>query len=66
MTPVIDLRVRLGSTDNEITDETRMIIVQVGDIEVGWIVDEANDVITVHQEEVESSTDSAEKKDCHG
>lgn len=62
MTPVIDLRVRLGSTDNEITDETRMIIVQVGDIEVGWIVDEANDVITVHQEEVESSTDSAEKE----
>ena len=66
VTPVIDLRVRLGSTDNEITDETRMIIVQVGDIEVGWIVDEANDVITVHQEEVESSTDTAEKKDCHG
>ncbi|NQW95452.1 chemotaxis protein CheW [Bacillus altitudinis] len=62
VTPVIDLRVRLGSTDNEITDETRMIIVQVGDIEVGWIVDEANDVITVHQEEVESSTDSAEKE----
>lgn len=62
VTPVIDLRVRLGSTDNEITDETRMIIVQVGDIEVGQIVDEANDVITVHQEEVESSTDSAEKE----
>ncbi|WP_394156759.1 chemotaxis protein CheW [Bacillus altitudinis] len=62
VTPVIDLRVRLGSTDNEITDETRMIIVQVGAIEVGWIVDEANDVITVHQEEVESSTDSAEKE----
>ncbi|TFW47580.1 chemotaxis protein CheW [Bacillus sp. 005/A4HT-01/001] len=62
VTPVIDLRVRLGSTDNEITDETRMIIVQVGGIEVGWIVDEANDVITVHQEEVESSTDSAEKE----
>lgn len=62
VTPVIDPRVRLGSTDNEITDETRMIIVQVGDIEVGWIVDEANDVITVHQEEVESSTDSAEKE----
>ncbi|WP_144665410.1 chemotaxis protein CheW [Bacillus altitudinis] len=62
VTPVIDLRVRLGSTDNEITDETRMIIVQVGEIEVGWIVDEANDVITVHQEEVETSTDSAEKE----
>ncbi|MBR3379587.1 MAG: chemotaxis protein CheW [Bacillus sp. (in: Bacteria)] len=62
VTPVIDLRVRLGSTDNEITDETRMIIVQVGDIEVGWIVDEANDVITDHQEEVESSTDTAEKE----
>lgn len=62
VTPVIDLRVRLGSTDNKITDETRMIIVQVGDIEVGWIVDEANDVITVHQEEVETSTDSAEKE----
>ncbi|MGX9289776.1 chemotaxis protein CheW [Bacillus sp. A015] len=62
VTPVIDLRVRLGSTDNEITDETRMIIVQFGDIEVGWVVDEANDVITVHKEEVESSPDSAEKE----
>ncbi|WP_353855738.1 chemotaxis protein CheW [Bacillus sp. Bos-x628] len=58
VTPVIDLRVRLGATDHEITDETRMIIVSVGEIEVGWIVDEANDVITVYQEEVESSPDS--------
>lgn len=62
VTPVIDLRVRLGSTDHDITDETRMIIVSVGEIEVGWIVDEANDVITVHQEEVEPSPDSIEKE----
>ncbi|MGE6631422.1 chemotaxis protein CheW [Bacillus sp. NPDC077027] len=61
VTPVIDLRVRLGSNDQDITEETRMIIVSVGDIEVGWIVDEANDVITVHQEEVEAAPDSTEK-----
>ncbi|MCR8630791.1 chemotaxis protein CheW [Paenibacillus radicis (ex Xue et al. 2023)] len=47
VTPVIDLRGRFGFTENEYTDNTRIIIVAVKDIEVGLIVDSANDVIDV-------------------
>ncbi|MBV5120466.1 chemotaxis protein CheW [Bacillus halotolerans] len=61
VTPVIDLRKRLSLPEYEITDETRIIIIAYRDIEVGWIVDEANDVITVHESEVESAPESVQK-----
>ncbi|MFH5183191.1 chemotaxis protein CheW [Paenibacillus sp. TAB 01] len=47
VTPVIDLRGRFGFPESEYTDNTRIIIVAVKDIEVGLIVDSANDVIDV-------------------
>ncbi|MDF2964042.1 MAG: chemotaxis protein CheW [Paenibacillus sp.] len=47
VTPVIDLRGRFGFPESEFTDNTRIIIVAVKDIEVGLIVDSANDVIDV-------------------
>ncbi|OXM84689.1 chemotaxis protein CheW [Paenibacillus rigui] len=47
VTPVIDLRGRFGFAESEYTDNTRIIIVAVKDIEVGLIVDSANDVIDV-------------------
>ncbi len=58
---VIDLRKRLNLPEYEITDETRIIIIAYRDIEVGWIVDEANDVITVHESEIESAPESIQK-----
>ncbi|MEK3710167.1 chemotaxis protein CheW [Bacillus sp. FSL K6-1005] len=61
VTPVIDLRKRLSLPEYEITDETRIIIIAYGDIEVGWIVDEANDVITVQESEIESAPESVQK-----
>ncbi|MCY8472871.1 MULTISPECIES: chemotaxis protein CheW [Bacillus] len=61
VTPVIDLRKRLSLPEYEITDETRIIIIAYRDIEVGWIVDEANDVITVHESEIESAPESVQK-----
>lgn len=53
VTPVIDLRGRFGLEEAEHTDNTRIIIVSVADLEVGMIVDAANDVIDVHEEFVE-------------
>lgn len=47
VTPVIDLRGRFNFAESEYTDNTRIIIVAVKDIEVGLIVDSANDVIDV-------------------
>nr|WGE02397.1 chemotaxis protein CheW [Bacillus subtilis] len=61
VTPVIDLRKRLNLPEYEITDETRIIIIAYRDIEVGWIVDEANDVITVHESEIESAPEGVQK-----
>lgn len=51
--PVIDLRGRFGLGESEYTDSTRIIIVAVKDIEVGLIVDSANDVINVDTDIIE-------------
>ncbi|MDO3676298.1 chemotaxis protein CheW [Paenibacillus ehimensis] len=53
VTPVIDLRGRFGFPETEYTDNSRIIIVAVGDIEVGLIVDSANDVIDVNSDHID-------------
>src|SRR5690625_250811 len=55
VTPVIDLRVRFGIEETEFTDATRIIIVYFDDMEVGLIVDAANDVIDIPQQSIEPS-----------
>ncbi len=57
VTPVIDLRKRFGLQELEDTDSTRMIIVSKDDIEVGFIVDAANDVIDIHSDIIEPAPD---------
>lgn len=52
--PVIDLRSRFGLPEMELTDNSRMIIVSTGDIEVGMIVDSANDVADLDSDLVEN------------
>jgi len=53
VTPIIDLRKRFGLQELEETESTRMIIVSKEDIEVGFIVDAANDVIDIHKDIIE-------------
>lgn len=50
VTPVIDLRGRFGFPEAEYTDNSRIIIVAVQDLEVGLIVDSANDVIDIDED----------------
>ncbi|GAB6933462.1 MAG TPA: chemotaxis protein CheW [Calditerricola sp.] len=57
VTPVIDLRSRLGLKERPYTDETRIIIVSVDDKDVGLIVDAANDVIDLPASSVEPPPD---------
>lgn len=45
--PVIDLRGRFGLEETANTDSTRIIVVAVNELEVGMLVDSANDVIDV-------------------
>lgn len=47
VTPIIELRNRFGIEVVDHTDSTRIIIVAVGDMEVGLIVDAANDVVDI-------------------
>jgi purine-binding chemotaxis protein CheW len=53
VTPIIDLRKRFGLEELSYTESTRMIIVSMNDMEVGFIVDAANDVIDIHQDIIE-------------
>ncbi|HET7629080.1 MAG TPA: chemotaxis protein CheW [Bacillales bacterium] len=57
VTPVIDLRKRFDFEKLEETEETRMVIVHVDDIEVGLIVDAANDVIDIPADAIEPPDD---------
>lgn len=47
VTPVIDLRIRFGMEAIDDTESTRIIIVYFEGMEVGLIVDTANDVIDI-------------------
>ena len=55
--PVIDLRGRFNLPESDYTDNTRIIIVAVKDaskqMEVGLIVDSANDVIDIDSDRIE-------------
>ncbi|RXI97988.1 chemotaxis protein CheW [Anaerobacillus alkaliphilus] len=53
VTPIIDLRNRFGIEEIVSSESTRIIIVAVGSMEVGLIVDAANDVVDIPTELVE-------------
>lgn len=53
VTPIIDLRKRFGLKETEYTDTTRIIIVNLDDMEVGLVVDAANDVIDIPASSIE-------------
>lgn len=52
--PVIDLRGRFGLPEAEYTDQTRIIIVSVNDMQVGFIVDSASDVIDLNSDSIDT------------
>ncbi|MCP1426143.1 purine-binding chemotaxis protein CheW [Paenibacillus xylanexedens] len=52
--PVIDLRGRFSLPETEYTDQTRIVIVGVEDMQVGFIVDSANDVIDIKSSAIDS------------
>ncbi|MBD3918259.1 chemotaxis protein CheW [Paenibacillus sp. PR3] len=52
--PVIDLRGRFGLEETVTTDNSRIIIVAANELEVGFIVDSANDVIDIDTESIDT------------
>ncbi|MCP3739115.1 chemotaxis protein CheW [Rossellomorea sp. BNER] len=53
VTPIIDLRSRFDLLPQEQTDNTRVIIVNIEGMEVGLVVDSANDVLDIPLEIIE-------------
>ncbi|XJZ28519.1 chemotaxis protein CheW [Bacillota bacterium Lsc_1132] len=53
VTPIVDLRKRFGLGESEYSDSTRIIIAVIGDLEVGLIVDAANDVLDISSDSIE-------------
>jgi len=53
VTPIVDLRNRFGIEAIEDSDNTRVIIICVKDIEIGLIVDAANEVIEIEETKIE-------------
>ncbi len=52
--PVIDLKKRLNLPQQMSTEDTRIIIVKVGELSVGMIVDAVSEVMTINQENIDS------------
>lgn len=53
VTPIIDLRDRFDVTTTVSSENTRIIIISEEDMEVGFIVDAANDVMDIQKETIE-------------
>ncbi|UOQ47855.1 chemotaxis protein CheW [Gracilibacillus caseinilyticus] len=53
VTPIIDLRERFGMESVAYTESTRIIIVHMGQFNVGFIVDAAYDVLDIPEESIE-------------
>ncbi|EHL76906.1 MULTISPECIES: chemotaxis protein CheW [Bacillus] len=53
VTPIIDLRTRFGLPEKEFDDGTRIIVATLNEMEVGFIVDGANDVLDISEEFIE-------------
>jgi purine-binding chemotaxis protein CheW len=50
--PVIDIRLKLGIEEKEYTMHTTIIIVEIGDMSIGFIVDKTSDVVSISAEEL--------------
>ncbi|NMB32941.1 MAG: chemotaxis protein CheW [Clostridium sp.] len=57
--PVMDLRARFGLPEVTETEETRIVILQMGDIPFGVIVDEVDEVLQLTDESIENARNSA-------
>ena len=55
--PVLDLRKRFGLEVTEYTQDTRIVVVDIGGIDIGAIVDEVTEVLRVALQSIEPPSD---------
>ncbi|WP_186578196.1 chemotaxis protein CheW [Aquibacillus kalidii] len=58
ITPIIDLKTRLGLGETVHTENTRILIASIDDIQVGLIVDAATDVIDIDSSVIDEAPQS--------
>lgn len=51
--PVIDLRGRFNLEESKYVEDTRIIIINIKDLEVGLIVDSASDVVDIDKKDIQ-------------
>ena len=52
--PVIDLRIRFGLEANEASRNARIIIVSIGTLKLGMVVDEVSEVLLIQDENIDA------------
>jgi purine-binding chemotaxis protein CheW len=50
--PVIDVRLKFGKEPAEYNDRTCVIVIEIGDISVGLIVDNVDEVLTIEEDNI--------------
>ncbi|PIE54789.1 MAG: chemotaxis protein CheW [Dethiosulfovibrio peptidovorans] len=55
--PVLDISIRIGSDSNEVTSESRIIVVEYSDVLFGILVDNVREVNTIYESQIEQVTD---------
>ena len=53
--PVIDLRLKFGMAEADYTDETCIIVVDIGSVEVGILVDKVSEVLDIDATDIEDA-----------
>jgi purine-binding chemotaxis protein CheW len=53
--PVVDLRLKFGMPEAQTTDETCIIVVQVGQVEMGILVDNVSEVLDIQGQDIEDA-----------
>ena len=53
--PVVDLRLKFGMEEAKHTEETCIIVVNVGNLEVGIIVDKVSEVLNIASQDIEDT-----------
>jgi len=63
--PIVDLRLKFDMPEAEYTDETCIIVVYVGNVEVGIIVDCVSEVMDISEENIEDPPEFGAEVDTH-
>jgi len=63
--PIVDLRLKFDMPEVEYTDETCIIVVYVGNVEVGIIVDCVSEVMDIAEEDIEDAPEFGSEVSSH-